>query len=128
MTKFDSLVVARSGITLLEANKILETSKKGKLPIIDEMNRLVALISRTDLKKAKDFPHASKDNNKQLFVGAAVGTRPDDRPRLKALVEAGVDVVILVSMEFYSNLRSMRLNKLEFDIECHLSCVGFVAR
>lgn len=105
MTKFDRLDTASSGVTLSEANRILETRKRNKLPIIDERNHLVALISRTDLKKADNFPNASTDPNKQLIVGAAIGTRPDDRLRLEALVKAGVDVIVLVSiLEFRQNL------------------------
>ncbi|ANB11071.1 IMP dehydrogenase IMD4 [Sugiyamaella lignohabitans] len=100
MTKRSELVTASHGIDLASANDILRKSKKGKLPIVDSDGNIIALLSRTDLKKNHNYPLASKSaDSKQLICGAAIGTRPDDRERLTKLAAAGLDLVILDSSQ-----------------------------
>ena len=89
------VLTARQGLSLSDANKILRASKKGKLPIVDEDGRLVALMSRNDLLTNKEFPFASKDEKKQLMVGAAISTKEEAKERLDELVKAGINVVVV---------------------------------
>ncbi len=96
------LITAPKGVTLRDANQMLRESKRGKLPIVDENGHLESLVSRTDIMKNRDFPDASKSVDKQLMVGAALSTRPEDRERLEALVAAGVDVVVIDSAQGHS--------------------------
>ena len=92
MTK-ENLVTAREGITLEQAEDILQQSKIEKLPITSEENDLIGLITYRDILKRKDKPNACKDSLGRLRVGAAVGVTGDVLERIEALVNAGVDVI-----------------------------------
>ena len=89
------VVSGKAGISLQEANDILRKSKKGKIPLLDDAGKVVSLVSRRDLLTNRDYPDAVKDAQKQLRVAAAVSTRDADRERVTALVEAGVDAIVI---------------------------------
>ncbi|EDQ85322.1 uncharacterized protein MONBRDRAFT_38942 [Monosiga brevicollis MX1] len=99
MTPAERLMVGNTEMSLDDANAVMQDARKGKLPIVNDDFELVALISRSDLKKSREYPDSSKDAKGQLLVGAAIGTREHDRERLRLLVEAGVDVVVLDSSQ-----------------------------
>ena len=96
MTK-DNLVTAPVGTTLQEAEQILQKYKIEKLPLVDENNELKGLITIKDIEKAIQFPNAAKDEHGRLLVGAAVGVSKDVMDRAAALVEAGVDMLVVDS-------------------------------
>jgi IMP dehydrogenase len=89
------LVTAKAGTSLKEAEGILQQHKIEKLPVVDDNNRLVGLITYRDILKLKDYPRANKDSLGRLRVGAAVGVTADMLERVSALVQAGVDVVTI---------------------------------
>ncbi|KAJ6183812.1 hypothetical protein N7519_005113 [Penicillium mononematosum] len=82
------LVIAPAGTTLAEANEVLRSSKKGKLPIVDKEGSLVSLLFRSDLMNNIHYPIASKLPSKQLLCAAAVSTHDADKVRPQKLVDA----------------------------------------
>ncbi|NPA55336.1 MAG: IMP dehydrogenase [Epsilonproteobacteria bacterium] len=101
MTPFEKLITARDGINLDEAEEILHQNKIEKLPIIDEDGYLKGLITIKDIKKKREFPHAAKDDFGRLRVAAAIGVG-NGIQRAQALIEAGVDVLVLDSAHGHS--------------------------
>ena len=95
MTPRERVITALQGITLKKAEEILQEHKIEKLPIIDKSNKLVGLITYKDIIKIKVRPKACKDERGRLRVAAAVGVTADTMERVDALVNAGVDAVII---------------------------------
>ena len=94
MTK-ENLVTTHQQTDLVAAAQILQENKIEKLPVVDKNNRLVGLITYKDITKAKDKPMACKDEKGRLRVAAGVGVTTDTMDRAKALVEAGVDAIVI---------------------------------
>jgi IMP dehydrogenase len=101
MTK-DHLITASVGTTLDEAKEILLSHRIEKLPIVDEEGYLKGLITIKDIDKIVEYPNACKDEHGRLRVGAAVGVGTDTLDRVRALVNAGVDVITVDSAHGHS--------------------------
>ena len=111
------LITAIHGISLDEAEKIFKTNKMEKLPLVDENGHLAGLITIKDLVKRKEFPNSYKDKFGRLGVGAAIGVGQLDRA--EALVEAGVDVLVLDSAHGHSKgiIETVKEIKAKFEVE-----------
>ncbi|MBV6513277.1 MAG: Inosine-5'-monophosphate dehydrogenase [Ignavibacteriaceae bacterium] len=90
-----NLITAPVGTTLEGAEEILQQHKIEKLPVVDRNLKLKGLITFKDIQKKKRFPYASKDGHGRLRVGAAVGITADTYDRVTALVEVGVDAIVV---------------------------------
>jgi len=95
MTPQDRLVTAPVGTSMEEARRILHQHRIEKLPVVDEDGVLRGLMTVKDIRKRQQFPNACKDERGRLRVGAALGASMKDVDRARALVEAGVDVLIV---------------------------------
>ena len=94
MTK-DNLITAPVGTTLEQAKEILQKHKVEKLPIVDDNFNLIGLITIKDIEKARQYPNSAKDSNGRLLVAAAVGVTSDTMERVQALLNAGVDAIVV---------------------------------
>ncbi|MDE7177456.1 MAG: IMP dehydrogenase [Lachnospiraceae bacterium] len=109
----ENLITAKAGITLDQAKEILAKARKEKLPIVDDDYNLVGLITIKDIEKTIKYPLAAKDSQGRLLCGAGVGITANVLDRVKALIGAKVDVVVLDSAHGHSEnvLKCLRMIK-----------------
>jgi IMP dehydrogenase len=100
--KARGLITAGEDVTMAEAKKLLHINRIEKLPVVDRDNRLRGLITFKDIVKTERFPSASKDAQGQLRVGAAVGTAADTLERVRALLAAKVDAIVIDTSHAHS--------------------------
>ena len=91
----ENLITTHQQTNLIDAAKILQEYKIEKLPVVDNNNKLIGLITYKDITKAKDKPMACKDDKGRLRVAAGVGVTADTLERAEALVAAGVDAIVI---------------------------------
>ncbi len=118
MTK-ENLITVPVGTTLDEAREILHRHKVEKLPVVDERGYLKGLITVKDIQKRIQYPNATKDEQGRLRVGAAVGVGPDALERAAALVEEGVDVLVVDTAHGHSRgvIEMVRELKSRWNVE-----------
>jgi len=111
------LKTGREGTSLKEAEDVMHKNRIEKLPIVDGDGFLKGLITIKDITKKKEYPNANKDSFGRLMVGGAIGVGQMDR--VKALVDAGVDVIVLDSAHGHSKgvMDTVKAIKKEFSVE-----------
>ncbi|MCL2082736.1 MAG: IMP dehydrogenase [Oscillospiraceae bacterium] len=102
MTPAEKLVTAAVGTDLVQAREILRIHKFEKLPIVDREGKLCGLITIKDIEKAVQFPKSARDSSGRLLAAAAIGDTPDVHERAGALIESGVDLLVLDSAHGHS--------------------------
>lgn len=122
-----NLITTQVGTTLAQAEEILQEHKIEKLPVVDSEGRLVGLITYKDITKAKDKPLACKDDKGRLRVAAGVGVTGDVMDRVAALVEAGVDAVVVDTAHGHSAGVVGVLEKIKSTYDCIDVVVGNIA-
>ncbi len=129
----ENLVTTHVKTDLFSASDILQENKIEKLPVVDDENHLIGLITYKDITKAKDKPMACKDAKGRLRVAAGVGVTADTMVRMRALVEAGVDAIVIDTAHGHSRsviekLKEAKKNFPEVDIVVGNVATGEAAR
>ncbi|MEV7233335.1 IMP dehydrogenase [Streptomyces sp. NPDC051020] len=107
------LVTGKVGISGVDAMELLRRHKIEKLPLVDDAGVLKGLITVKDFVKAEQYPNAAKDKDGRLLVGAAVGVAGDAYERAQALIEAGVDFIVVDTAHGHSRLVSDMVAKIK---------------
>lgn len=125
MTK-ENLITTRGVKDLKKAEEILQDYKIEKLPVVDKDYKLIGLITYKDILKFKSRPNSSKDNLGRLRVGAAVGVTADITERVQALVNVGVDVIVIDTAHGHSKgvIETLKKVKQKFDVDVVVGNVG----
>jgi IMP dehydrogenase len=113
MTPKDKLVTVKEGADLAEVKELLHKNRIEKVLVVNDNFDLCGMITVKDMSKAQTFPSACKDSSGQLLVGASVGTSADTDDRVKALVEAGVDVLVVDTAHGHSKNVIERVKKIK---------------
>jgi IMP dehydrogenase len=95
MTPREKLITVPEGASREQAIRLLHEYRIEKILVVNDRFQLRGMITVKDIQKSRDYPQACKDSQERLRVGAAVGTGPGTEERVQALVEAGVDVVVV---------------------------------
>ena len=118
------LVVAKEGVSKEEALELLSANKVEKLPIVDDANKLVGLITVKDFVKTEQFPNASKDASGRLLVAAGIGTGEESYQRAGQLVDAGVDVLVVDSAHAHNNRVLEMVSRVQKDFGDRVDVIG----
>ena len=119
------LVTAPADVSREDATAILRAHKRERLPLVDDEGRLAGLITVKDFVKSEQYPHASKDGDGRLLVGAAIGYFGDAWERASTLVEAGVDVLVADTAHGHVRMLIEMVQRLKSDPATrHVQVVG----
>lgn len=118
------LIVAEEGVAKDKALELLSTNKVEKLPIVDDNGHLRGLITVKDFVKTEQFPNSSKDASGRLLVAAGIGTGDDAYARAGALVDAGVDVLVVDSAHAHNNRVLEMVSRVKRDFGDRTDVVG----